>query len=483
MKKTLKISIAFIAVFILTTAVCFGQNVNSVEELRTYLNSQPANTPNNPIKVSINANEQMFEDITDAIFKSGKYVSLTLSGNTLKTIPDRAFAFRIGIFAELKNLVGITIPNSVTSIGRSAFSNCEGLTSVTLPNNLTSIGETAFSACKKLSSITIPNSVTSIGERAFQSCNSLASITIPDSVTSIRNETFTGSGLTSITIPNSITNIGYRAFYQCYSLNSVTIPNTVTNIGDDAFLSCSRLTAINVNIGNTAYSSQDGILYNKNKTILIQYPQGKTETTAFIVPNSVTRIRDSAFSLCKSITSVTIPNSVTEIGNSAFSYCTSLTAINVDSGNTAYSSQDGILYNKNKTFLIQYPQGKIEPAAFTVPNSVTRIGDSAFGGSNINSVSIPNSVTSIGFAAFYRCKNLSSINIPSSVISIGGQAFADCENLTSVTFATGSNIAVANFGDNAFIERYWMSDNSLRTAYSTGKAGTYTRTNNRWTKQ
>jgi len=127
--------------------------------------------------------------------------------------------------------------------------------------------------------------VTSIGQEAFLMC----------------------TNLTSITIPNSITNIGKGAFFGCTGLTSITIPASVTSIGDRVFLDSTSLAAINVDAGNTNYSSEQGILYNKDKTLLIQYPGGKTG--AFTIPNSVTDIgRYSAFKGCTSLTSINIPN-------------------------------------------------------------------------------------------------------------------------------------------------------------------------------
>jgi len=200
-------------------------------------------------------------------------------------------------------------------------------------------------------------------------------------------------------------------------------------------------------------------LYNKDKTNLIQYPAEKTDTT-FTIPASVTSIGDSAFSNCTSLTSVTIPASVTSIGDHPFSLCSALTAINVDAANTAYNSDSGVLYNKAKTSLLTYPGGK-KGTTFTIPNGVTSIGN----------------------LAFYN-KNLTSVTIPASVTSIVNQAFFGCDKLTSVTFATGSNITDDNFGP-AFPEgEYGNTGSSLKTAYSKGKAGTYTRAagGDTWTK-
>jgi hypothetical protein len=181
----------------------------------------------------------------------------------------------------------------------------------------------------------------------------------------------------------------------------------------------------------------------------------------------VTAISDRAF-YNRSLTSVTIPSSVTSIGNVAFSACSSLTSITVDNPNPAYASIDGVLFDKNIRTIISYPAGKtartytipssvtsIGDYAFfpcesltsiTIPSSVTSIGDYAFCGCRITSITIPSSVTSIGDCAFWLCTRLTSITIPSSVTSIGVSAFANCCSLTSVTIPS----SVRSIGEYAF---------------------------------
>ena len=239
------------------------------------------------------------------------------------------------------------------------------------------------------------------------------------SVTVIGWYAFSGcTGLTSIDIPNSVTSIENSAFQACTGLTSIDIPNSVRSIGISAFSGCTGLTAINVDEINTAYSSIDGVLFNKSQTELVQYPGGK----------------QGAY---------TIPNSVTSIGGGAFSGCSGLTAINVDENNTAYSSIDGVLFNKSQTELVQYPGGK--QGAYTIPNSVTIIEFAAFRDcTGMTSIDIPNSVTGIGWCAFSGCTGLTSIDIPNSVTSIGNYAFSGCTGLTSIDIPNSVTIIASD---------------------------------------
>ena len=146
---------------------------------------------------------------------------------------------------------------------------------------------------------------------AFQGCTGLTSITIPSTVKIIGYNSFHSTGLASVTIPYSVTSIGGYAFHNCSSLTSVSIGSGVASIGDEAFYDCSNLTSLDIAPGNPVYTSQDGVLYNKAMTKLIQYPSGKSG--AFAIPNGVTSIGDVAFYKCTRLPSVTIPGSVTSM--------------------------------------------------------------------------------------------------------------------------------------------------------------------------
>ncbi|MBQ2974604.1 MAG: leucine-rich repeat protein [Clostridia bacterium] len=247
----------------------------------------------------------------------------------------------------------------------------------------------------------------------------------------------------------SVTSIDFLAFSYCKSLTSVKIPDSVTSIETNVFNDCTSLTSITVDPANTAYSNDEfGVLFNKDKTQLIQYPIGNTRTsyeipdsvtmigysafsdctglTSVTIPDSVTSIDSFAFSYCNSLTSIVIPDSVTSIGTNAFENCTSLTSITVDSANTAYSSDEyGVLFDKEKTQLIQYPIGNTR-TSYEIPDSVTSVGDSAFEHcDSLTSIEIGNNVTSIDAFAFYDCAGIISIEISNNVTSIGASAFED----------------------------------------------------------
>ena len=375
-----------------------------------------------------------------------------IEGKPVTSIGDNAFE-------DCSRLKSITIPDSVTSIGSEAFGRCSSLKSITIPDSVTSIDAATFWLCSSLTSVTIPDGVTSIGNDAFYGCEGLASITIPDGVTSIGDLAFNNcSSLTSITIPDSVTSIGGHAFCGCSSLTSITIPNSVTSIGEQVFDGCKKLTQINVDKANTTYSSVNGVLFNKDKTELIRYPEGKADTS-YSIPNSVTYIVYMAFYGCSSLTSITIPDSVTSIGGHVFDHCEKLTQINVDTANTVYSRENGVLFNKGKTELIRYPEGKAD-TSYAIPDSVTSIGNYAFSYcSKLTSITIPDSVTSIDDWAFFYCSSLTSITIPDSVTSIDWGTFSDCSSLTSITIPDG----VTSIGNYAFSDC-----SSLKDVYYSG---------------
>lgn len=374
--------------------------------------------------------------------------------------------------------------DGVSSIPDYFCSNMSNVTSITLPNSVTSIGKYAFSGCSGLTTIVVPNSVTSIGGYAFEDCSSLTAINIPDNLTSIEHGTFSGcSGLTSLTIPKNITSIS-DSFWGCTSLTSI-VWNAPHCKGDEnmwGWSSCFSSVASQItsfSFGNDIDSIPNGLCNGMSSLTSITIPDGVKDIGAYAfswceslmsitIPNSVTKIGESAFSGCRGLLSVVVGKGVTHIGRYAFNYCDKLSSIIVNDGNQTYDSRskcNAIIETATNT-LVQGCSTTIIPNSVTaigecafggmaelvsinIPNQVTSIGDSAFFNCDgLVSITLPNHITRIGNSTFRNCESLASIAIPNNVISIGEEAFYGCTSLASVYIGSG----VASIGENAFFD-------------------------------
>lgn len=299
----------------------------------------------------------------------------------------------------------ITIPDGVKSIENYAFGNNFNVTSVVIPKSLVSMEGNVFSYCMKLKEIKV-----SKNNQYFSSENGIlydkkkkvllqcpremeGDIIIPETVVKIGDEAFFNCYyLTSISIPESVTSIGKYAFHFCLRLLNATIPKNVKSIGVGAFAGEASMSDIQVSEDNKYFTSENGILYDKKKKVLIQCPRAKSGEIK--IPESVTNIGEEAFEYCQNVTSIIIPESVTNIGRVAFKSCENLTSV-------------------------------------IIPQGVTQIEESTFSGcSSLSNVTIPKGVTSISNSAFYSCTSLKNITIPETVTSIDKSAFDTSVDLT-----------------------------------------------------
>ena len=253
---------------------------------------------------------------------------------------------------------------------------------------------------------------------------SAARLEIPDRieglpVTEIGEWAFYGcTGLTNVTIPGTVTSIGDFGFGWCSGLTSVTIPGSVTYIGECAFSECYSLEAIYVYKSNPAYSNDDrGVLFNKDKTVLIQAPGGITG--AYQIPDTVTTIGYEAFSYCNGLTAVTIPDSVVHIGVGAFYECVELASLTM--GKNVEAIHDAAFHSC-------YALDNV-----VLPSGVAAIGEGAFRASGLKSVVIPGSVESVGYHAFSECGDLTDVTICEGVRYLEEAVFWNCESLKRVT--------------------------------------------------
>ena len=231
---------------------------------------------------------------------------------------------RYSSFEENNNLMSVTIPNTVKEIGDSAFADCYSLSTVTFSNSLKSIGDGAFKKTN-LKKVTIPNSVTEIGVYAFSGCENLSSLTLSNKLDRIDEYCFENcTSLTSVTLPNSVTEIGGYVFDRCSSLKTASIGSGLKYCytqGDSRFIfsDCIALESITVSSSNNNYSSANGIMYDKKKTEILVYPQGKKDTS-YTVPSTINNLYRMSTNNNPYLKTITIPSSVTDISDNAVGY-------------------------------------------------------------------------------------------------------------------------------------------------------------------
>lgn len=356
--------------------------------------------------------------------------------NTLEKIGERAF--------ESTGIEKITLPESVTTVDREAFFNCQNLKEFIFPPNITEISFGVLADCFKLYTVTIPDGVEHIYNNAFQQCYSLYDIQIPASVKHIYYRAFVDcTSLRNVTISSDIAqySIDSYAFAGCSSLNTINLPKGLSEIDERTFLNCSSLEEVILPNGITKIG---GYAFD-----------GCSSMKKLVLPDSVKTIETGAFANCGNLTSILLPLNLQFVDGSVFDQCNNLLEILVNQQNNNYSSIDGVLFNKEKTILHRYPEGK-EESEYTIPTKTQSIAGGAFKGcknlitinvsnvsyfeawafqncENLKNISIPKTDTVIRNSLFSGCKSLDKTIIPDNIVSLDAWAFENCVSLSEIT--------------------------------------------------
>lgn len=233
-----------------------------------------------------------------------------------------------------------------------------------------------------------------VGVRLGNYEKELIQIVLPDTVKEFSFSESVQRSLKYMNVPGAAQSFDYsaRSELSWSELIGIYISDGITEIDEEVFVPCTSLEKIKVDPQNPEYCSVDGILFTKDKTELIAYPAGKSNTS-YTIPGGVTEIGNGAFAYCTNLENVTIPDGVTKIGDSTFVNCTNLKSV-------------------------------------TIPNGITTIRTGTFRRcTSLTSMIIPDGVTEIFYVAFEGCANLKSVTIPDSVMGIGFDAFNGCTNL------------------------------------------------------
>ncbi|WP_315349948.1 leucine-rich repeat domain-containing protein [Hoylesella saccharolytica] len=344
--------------------------------------------------------------------------SINLHDAIVDRIPEKCFA-------GLTYLLYFYLPQTLQEVGDGAFQYTNALTAAVFPTTLKKIGRTAY-AGTRLTTVSIPANVEEIGEGAFAHLSKLGSATVDAANTTFKVDngilinvkenkllqcfiTHTGE----LNVPTGITALGDYSLAGAKRLTSIHIPASVKTIGEDAFAATYNVESIEVDAGNNYYCSVDGVLFNKNKSLLICYPTSK-KGAAYVVPTTVKELATGAFQECGggnayqlitdkkekkkiSLKKITLPEGLIKIGSSAFTF-TGVTDINI-------------------------------------PTTVREIGDGCFYFSDIENITVPEGVTRIENGTFAYCYSLETLSLPSTISYIGSSVFCMNDAMTTLNIS------------------------------------------------
>lgn len=404
---------------------CTGLTSMEVPNSVTYMGEEAFSGCNNLTSVKLSDNLKEIKDysfsgcdklqdinIPNAVTNIGKGAFSNCS--SLKKVSiSNPIEIKDNTFYQCSNLEEVQLLGGALGIGDNAFYSCIKLSDITILDvseeydGKYSIGANSFSKCQSLTEITIPKNFTRIGSGAFSDCSNLEKVNILGSMEFIGAGAFYGTKISSgfvekhirdkdivsFVIEEGVGQIGDYTFLGAENLKSVHIPSTVYHITEKAFYGCNNLETVTISQDNPCFTIEDGIIYNKNKTILIRCLPGKN--TKVEIPNTVTEIEEYAFMGCSKLKgTLTVPGSIKKISEHAFERCTSEIPLVLEEGIES-----------------------IEARAFS---------NSHF----IGNLTIPNSVTQIRWEAFFNCEKFNGKLNLGKVEYIATGAFANCSGFT-----------------------------------------------------
>ncbi len=402
--------------------------------------------------------------------------TLTVAEGT-KGIADWACEDRAGI-------TEVRFPDSLTRIGLAAFSGCTALTQVTIPDE-TSLDSVAFCDCTGLERVELGRA-SEFAVDAFRGCSNLKSITVAEgsgNYSSLDGVLYNAEQTKLIlcpegmegdyVMPDTVTEVQRAAIYQCNKLKSITISPNVTSLPTQAVVGCSSirtivipkgltelsfggssteyfpshasfyrmtgLTEFVVEDGNPSYCSVDGVLFNREQTVLLQYPEAREG--AYVVPDTVTSIKNCAFFRAVNLTEVTLPE-LPWIDQCTFYGCESLTAVHGGAG--VSEIRDGAFWHCTSLTEIALPDTlkTIHKYAFRdcpsfkeviIPDSVTSMGNWAFSGcTGLERVTLSNYCAALKMGTFSDCTSLKELTIPNGVTEVRDDCFHGCTALETL---------------------------------------------------
>ena len=413
-------------------------------------------------------------NIGENVFYNCIKLNTVVIGDNITNITNR-------MFYNCYNLSNITINGNVVILGDGAFYNCKNLTTLNNLNNVTNIGYACFYNCELLNLINTEN-VNEIKEYSFYNCSSLQELNLSN-ISELKAHTFVNcENLENLTFGALIENIENNAFENSnniiisltsnpniinedniimsadrkiiYYYNSIlnnhnaTIPQETEEIYNCAFSGKKYLSRIDVDANNNYFDSIDGVLTNKEKTVLISYPGGNANAN-YIVPNSINTIKTKTF-ITNKLKNIEIGNNVVEIENNAFASVENLETIKlpfIGNNNSSSGSKtisivftDLFLQNQECVDNGKYLPSKLKKIEIT--NDTVVASYAFYGAINIEEIVYSNNVSQIYDYAFYGCKNLKNITFKGRVSLVKAYAFGKSNNLEIIKFGYNASLVL-----------------------------------------